>query len=61
VELGPGDSIASAIIGAAFSVRRTYLIDVGNFASNDVSFYVTGRRPENESLMPQTCLTQPPR
>jgi SAM-dependent methyltransferase len=26
-------------VGAAYGVKRTYLIDVGNFASKDVSFY----------------------
>ena len=39
LELGPGDSIASAIIGCAYGVKRTYLIDVGNFASENLSFY----------------------
>lgn len=39
LELGPGDSIASAIIGCAYGVKRAYLVDVGNFASKDVSFY----------------------
>jgi SAM-dependent methyltransferase len=39
LELGPGNSIASAIIGAAYGVKRTYLIDVGDFATKDVSFY----------------------
>jgi SAM-dependent methyltransferase len=39
LELGPGDSIASAIIGCAYGVKRAYLVDVGNFANKDVSFY----------------------
>jgi SAM-dependent methyltransferase len=39
LELGPGDSIASAIIGAGYGVKRTYLVDVGDFTSKDVSFY----------------------
>lgn len=39
LELGPGDSIASAIIAFAHGAARTYLIDVGAFASEDVDLY----------------------
>ena len=39
LELGPGDSIASAIIGCAYGVKHSYLVDVGSFACKDVSFY----------------------
>ncbi|KPK55389.1 MAG: hypothetical protein AMS22_04550 [Thiotrichales bacterium SG8_50] len=39
LELGPGDSVASALIACAYGVRRTYLIDVGPFAIKDVAFY----------------------
>lgn len=39
LELGPGDSIASAIIGAAFGTRHAHLVDVGDFANKDASFY----------------------
>ena len=39
LELGPGDSIASAIIGYAYGVSKTYLIDVGDYATKDISFY----------------------
>jgi SAM-dependent methyltransferase len=39
LELGPGDSIASAIIATAHGVARSYLVDVGSFASKDVDFY----------------------
>jgi SAM-dependent methyltransferase len=39
LELGPGDSIASAIIGYAYGARRTHLVDVGDFASKNVEFY----------------------
>ena len=35
LELGPGDSIASAIIGYAYGVSKTYLIDVDNYAIKD--------------------------
>lgn len=39
LELGPGDSIASAIHAAGFGVERIYLVDVGNFARRDVDVY----------------------
>jgi SAM-dependent methyltransferase len=39
LELGPGDSIASAMVGCAYDVKCTYLVDVGSFASKKVAFY----------------------
>jgi hypothetical protein len=39
LELGPGDSIASAIIGFSYGVSKTILVDVGNFATKDIKFY----------------------
>jgi len=39
LELGPGDSIASALLAAASGAERIYLVDVGNFASRDVQLY----------------------
>jgi SAM-dependent methyltransferase len=39
LELGPGDSIASAVIACAYGVKHTYLVDVGSFASRNVAFY----------------------
>jgi SAM-dependent methyltransferase len=39
LELGPGDSIASAVIGCAHGVKCTYLVDVGSFASKNLAFY----------------------
>jgi SAM-dependent methyltransferase len=39
LELGPGDSIASAIVGAAYGANQVCLVDVGNFANKDISFY----------------------
>ena len=33
LELGPGDSLASALIARAFGASRTYLVDAGPFAS----------------------------
>jgi SAM-dependent methyltransferase len=39
LELGPGDSVASAVIARLYGVSRSYLVDVGPFASKDVGFY----------------------
>ncbi len=39
LELGPGDSIASALVACAHGVKHTYLVDVGSFASKNVAFY----------------------
>ena len=39
IELGPGDSIASGIIGYANGVKKTYLIDIDNYATKDINFY----------------------
>lgn len=39
LELGPGDSIASAIIANALGVKQTYLVDVGNYANKNIVFY----------------------
>jgi len=39
LELGPGDSIASAIIASAYGVKHTYLVDVGSFATKNLAFY----------------------
>jgi SAM-dependent methyltransferase len=39
LEIGPGDSIASAVIAKAHGVARSYLVDVGSFAIDDVGFY----------------------
>jgi SAM-dependent methyltransferase len=39
LELGPGDSVGSAVAAAAFGAAKTYLIDVGHFADHDVTLY----------------------
>lgn len=39
LELGPGDSLATAVIAAAYGATHTYLVDVGRFASADVDDY----------------------
>ena len=39
LELGPGDSIAAGIIGYANGVKKTYLIDIDNYATKNLNFY----------------------
>lgn len=39
LELGPGDSVASAIIARAYGAAHTYLVDTAQFATADVSVY----------------------
>jgi Methyltransferase domain len=39
LELGPGDSLASALLGYANGASLTYLVDVGEFARRDIIFY----------------------
>lgn len=41
LELGPGDSIATALLGYANKVKLTYMVDVGDFARKDTKFYKT--------------------
>ncbi len=39
LEIGPGDSLSSALIARTFGASRTYLVDVGPFASADLASY----------------------
>jgi len=39
VELGPGDSVGSALFACGAGAARSYLVDVGSFAVRDVSIY----------------------
>lgn len=39
LELGPGDSVASALLGFSKGAKQVYLVDVGNFARSDVALY----------------------
>ena len=39
LEIGPGKSIASALLGYAYGFKKIYLIDVGDFAIKDINFY----------------------
>ena len=39
LEIGPGDSVASALIAKAYGVDRIYLVDTGNYARVDMHIY----------------------
>lgn len=39
LELGPGDSIARALVAASHGINRIWLIDAGNFARRDLGYY----------------------
>jgi len=39
LELGCGDSVASAVIAASHGIEKIYIIDKGSFACKDISFY----------------------
>jgi len=39
MELGPGDSVARALVAASHGIDRTWLIDAGNFARRDLGYY----------------------
>jgi hypothetical protein len=39
LEIGPGDSVSSALIAAAHGASRVYLVDAGMFATQDMTVY----------------------
>ena len=39
LELGPGDSLSTALIASAFGASQTYLVDVGPFAAAGIAKY----------------------
>jgi SAM-dependent methyltransferase len=39
LELGPGDSVSSALIASSFGASHTWLVDVGHFAKSDTGTY----------------------
>lgn len=39
LELGPGDTLFSAVIARAYGADRCYLVDIGHFARNDILPY----------------------
>lgn len=58
LELGPGDSIASAVIARAHGVARSYLVDVESYASKDVGFYQALAASLEQSELQPLDLTQ---
>jgi predicted SAM-dependent methyltransferase len=40
LEIGPGDSLSSAVIAAAHGAVQTHLVDAGRFATADMSVYL---------------------
>lgn len=53
LELGPGDSLGSAVIARTLGARRTYLVDAGRFATTDLGAYVELQRYlEREGFRP---------
>ena len=39
LELGPGDSLSSALIAYTFNASAIYLVDVGRYATDDIAHY----------------------
>ena len=39
MEIGPGDSVALGVLAKLRGARRSFLVDSGNFATKDMSFY----------------------
>ena len=39
LELGPGDSISTAIIGYAFGASKIFLVDIADYASSSIDIY----------------------
>ena len=39
LELGPGDTLFSAMISKAFGASKTYLVDMGSYATADIDPY----------------------
>jgi len=39
LEMGSGDSVASALIAASIGAKKIYLVDAGDFATRDMRFY----------------------
>jgi SAM-dependent methyltransferase len=52
LELGPGDTLASALLSQSFGGSASYLIDVRDFAQRDMSFYYSLRRFLSEKNLP---------
>lgn len=57
IEIGPGDSIASAILARAHGAEQAFLIDAGMFASRQVSIYRTLADELKSSGLEAPCLS----
>ena len=55
LELGPGDSLLSALFARLNGARTTFLVDAGSFAERDVAFY---RAAAEEILGEHSAMTQ---
>lgn len=64
VEIGPGDSLASAIMAKASGAMSTILIDAGSYATREVTFYrdfaiaLLPSKPETPDLTGATTLEE---
>lgn len=56
LELGPGDSLASAVFGRACGAAETLLIDAGDFARHDVALYRAMARLADKAGLPAPAL-----
>lgn len=52
MEIGPGDSLFSALIARGYGAAKTYLVDVGNFAANQLEPYQRMQRFLHEQGLP---------
>ena len=56
LELGPGDSVNTAILGAFHDLETIYLVDAGDFASKDMAMYQRNidvlKKKNNRSIFP---------
>lgn len=49
LELGPGDSVLSALIANAYGFKKIYLSDAGDYVSRDMAFYKEAARNLREA------------
>jgi len=57
LELGPGDSVASGVIAKGLGASKTYLVDVGEYATHDIDYYRALCREMKKHNMPAPDLT----
>lgn len=54
MEIGPGDSLLSGVVAAAFGASRTYLVDTGHYAGHEIAPYYQMIR-----LLQERCMVVP--